>query len=480
MYDKLIFERSKKGRVGITLPKTDIKDYALPKEHLTKRDLLLPEVSEVDVIRHYTNLSLKNYGVDRGIYPLGSCTMKYNPKINEELSKNPKFNNLHPLQPDVSSQGALELEYNLEKLLNEILGLKAFSFAPCAGAHGELTGLMMIKAYHEKNKDFKRKKIIIPDSAHGTNPASVAIVGFEVVNLQSTEDGTVDLEHLKELLDDEVAGMMLTNPNTAGLYEKDVCKITKLVHDAGGLMYYDGANFNALLGLAKPSDMGFDVIHLNLHKSFSTPHGGGGPGVGAVGVGEKLKTFLPNKHVKLENGLYVRKKEKDSIGSVSYFQGNYNVILKAYAYILSMGKENIRDVGEMAVLNANYVKACLEEYYEVPVKGAIMHEVVFNGLKSKKATTLDVAKRLLDYGFHPSTIYFPLLFSQSMMVEPVETESKETIDEFIDALIKIANEAEANPELLHNAPHTTPVRRLDEVLAARELKVKYRDLLWLM
>lgn len=477
MYDKLIYEISKEGRKGYSLPNDLVKDYELDSSLKRENELIMPEVSEVDVIRHYTKLSLKNYGVDQGFYPLGSCTMKYNPKINEELSSLNGFKNLHPLQDEDGIQGALEIYYNTNKMLSEITGLKEFTFNPFAGAHGELTGLMIMREYHIKRGDLKRTKIIVPDSAHGTNPASSSVCGLEVIEVASNPDGTVNIEKLKEVLNDEVAGIMLTNPNTVGIFEKDILEMSKLVHEAGGLLYYDGANLNALLGYARPGDMGFDIIHLNLHKTFSTPHGGGGPGSGPVGVCEKLVDLLPNPKVEKVNNQYRFKYSEDSIGSVSSFYGNFLVVIKAYVYILSLGKENISNVGKLAVLNANYVKESLKEYYKLPIDSKCMHEVVFDGLISEKATTLDVAKRLLDYGYHPPTIYFPLLFHQALMIEPTECESKETLDDFIEIMKTIAKEAESDPEMLHNAPHNTIVRRLDEVKAARFPVIKYRDTL---
>lgn len=476
MYDKLIFEISKKDRIGYSLPKEEVGSYELPDNLKRTEDLLMPEVTELDVVRHFTNLSQKNYGVDQGFYPLGSCTMKYNPKVDEEVVTNPDFTHLHPLQPSSTVQGALEVYDTLNHYLCELTGMSGFTFNGFAGAHGELTGIMIMKEYHLRQNDSKRKKVIVPVSAHGTNPASSAIAGMEIVEVPANASGLVDLDELKKVLNDEVAGMMLTNPNTLGLFEKDILKISKMIHQNGSLMYYDGANLNALLGVVRPFDMGFDIIHLNLHKTFATPHGGGGPGSGPVGVRKDLVDYLPNPQVrkagrKLE--LYYNPK---SIGSISGFYGNYLVVLKAFAYLLSLGKENVSNVARFAVLNANYVKESLKDYYKLPIVDTCMHEVVFDGLKSEKATTLEVAKRLLDYGYHPPTIYFPLLFHQSLMIEPTESESKETLDAFIETMIKIAKEAEETPELLQTAPHSTPVRRLDDVNAARNPIVKYRDI----
>jgi len=477
MYDKLIFELSRKGRIGYSLPKSEVKDYALDEKLTRNTNLDMPEVSEVDVVRHYTNLSKKNYGVDQGFYPLGSCTMKYNPKINEEVASNPKFTKLHPLQPITTTQGALEIYYETSKMLAELTGLAEFTFNSYAGAHGETVGIMIMRQYHMNRGDYKRTKVIVPDSAHGTNPATVSVCGMEVIQVDSTSEGTVDLEKLKALLNDEVAGIMLTNPNTLGIFEKDICEIARLVHENGSLLYYDGANLNALLGLFRPGDMGFDIMHINLHKTFSTPHGGGGPGSGPVGVKKELVHLLPNPRVKKgENGYYLEYSE-DAIGSISGFYGNFLVVLKAYTYLHTLGKENIKNVAYYSVLNANYIKESLKDEYKLPITGLCKHEVVFDGLKEGDATTLDVAKRLLDFGYHPPTVYFPLVFHQSIMIEPTEVESKETLDEFINVMKEIAKEAKENPEILKTAPHTTVVRRLDEAKAARQPKLKYKDLL---
>ena len=477
MYDKLIYEISKPGRIGYSLPKSEVKNYELDSKFVRKSSFDMPEVTELDVVRHYTNISQKNYGVDQGFYPLGSCTMKYNPKINDEVVNNPLFTKIHPLQPSFTTQGALKVYYDTSKMLAELTGLEEFTFNPYAGAQGEAVGIMIMKQYHINRGDFKRTKVIVPDSAHGTNPATVTVCGMEVVQVDSTTDGIVDVEKLKTLLNDEVAGIMLTNPNTLGIFERDICEISKLVHDCGGLLYYDGANLNALLGLYRPGDMGFDITHINLHKTFSTPHGGGGPGSGPVGVTKELVHLLPNPRVIKDGEEFKLDYGKDSIGSISGFYGNFLVVLRAYTYLLTLGKENMKNVAKLAVLNANYIKEALKNDYVLPIKGLCKHEVVFDGLKSGKATTLDVAKRLLDYGYHPPTIYFPLVFHQAMMIEPTEVESKETLDDFIDVMKKIAREAEENPELLKTAPHTTVVRRLDEVKAAKHPKVKFKDLL---
>jgi glycine dehydrogenase subunit 2 len=495
LYGNLIFELSKKGRKGYSLPQDYDRTHTtaeLPEALRRKEAARLPECDELTVVRHYTNLSHNNFGVNDGFYPLGSCTMKYNPVINEEIAGLKAFAGLHPLQPAVTCQGALEVYYNLQESLAELAGLKEFTLNPCAGAHGELTGLMVIRAYHESRQDAARTKVLIPDSAHGTNPASAAVCGLEVVEVKSLADGTVDVEHLRQLLDEmggEVAAMMMTNPNTLGIFEPRVLEITELVHKAGGLMYYDGANLNALLGECRPGDMGFDVMHINLHKTFSTPHGGGGPGSGPVGVREGLEQFLPTPRVKKVvvnydtpedgstewEGFMVDWGTKSSLGSIGNFFGNFGVMLKAYAYILSLGSENIKEVGPLATLNANYIKESLKGDYLLPIKGLCKHEVVFDGLadKSTGVTTMDVAKRLLDYGYHAPTIYFPLLFHESLMIEPTENESKETIDAFIAVMRKIAEEAKTEPELVKTAPHNTPIGRVDDVLAAKQPVTTY-------
>lgn len=444
-YDKLVLELSQSGRTGFSLREAH-SEVQLPENLKRKTALNLPEVSEPDVVRHYTNLSQMNFGVDTGFYPLGSCTMKYNPKINEELARIPEFTGAHPL---MHSEGLEEVYRLADKYLAAITGMSHFTFQPCAGAHGELTGLMLMRAYHESRGDEKRKRIIVPDSAHGTNPASAAMCGLDVVVVKSGENGLVDVESLKPLLGDDLAGIMLTNPNTLGLFERDIKEIASLVHDCGGLLYYDGANMNPLLGVVRPGDMGFDIMHLNLHKTFSTPHGGGGPGSGPVGVNEKLAGLLPTIRT-------------------SGFHGNTGVIIKALAYILSLGREHIRLAGKLATLNANYIKESLRDSYLLPIDSICKHEFVFDGLREPNGvTTLDVAKRLLDYGFHAPTIYFPLLFHQTIMIEPTETESKETMDGFIEVMEKIAREAKEDPEPLKTAPHNTPVSRPDETLAAR-------------
>ncbi len=477
---QLIFEMSRSGRTGVSFPECDVPgksiEEMLSAQLLRESSLELPEVSEVDLVRHFTKLSTENFGVDSGFYPLGSCTMKYNPKVNEAMARLSGFANVHPLQSEQTVQGCLELMYETGRMLSEITGMDAFSLQPAAGAHGEMTGLMMIKAYHENRGDVKRRNIIVPDSAHGTNPASAALAGFDIVNVRSDENGMVDLGALAELLCDETAGLMLTNPNTLGLFDTNIKQIADMVHKAGGLLYYDGANMNAIMGISRPGDMGFDVVHLNLHKTFSTPHGGGGPGSGPVGVKKELAAFLPKPVInKTEKGFVPDNDRPLSIGKVRSFYGNFGVIVKAYAYMLTMGAEGLKEASEAAVLSANYIRAKLRGHYDLPYDTACMHEVVFSGKKQKESgvSALDVAKRLIDYGFHPPTVYFPLIVKEAMMIEPTETESRETLDEFIKAMISIAQEAEENPEAVKNAPSTTAVSRPDEGKAARETVLKY-------
>ncbi len=485
-YGTLIFELSREGRRGYSLPKNELAEHdmnALPAHLLRGQEPELPQVDELTVVRHYTNMSNNNFGVDTGFYPLGSCTMKYNPKINEEMCAHRDFTGLHPLQDVYSVQGALEVYYNLQHFLAELAGMKEFTLNPFAGAHGELTGLMVMRSYHASRGDVKRTKVIVPDSAHGTNPASAAVCGLDVVVVKSRPDGTVDVDDLRPLLDDTIAGMMMTNPNTLGIFEHSIAEIAKLVHDCGGLMYYDGANLNPMLGKVRPGDIGFDIMHINLHKTFSTPHGGGGPGSGPVGVREGLEQFLPNprvvRHDEGELGhSYTIECTDDSLGSVSGFLGNFGVMMRAYAYILTLGREHIKQVGPLSTLNANYVKEELRDAFELPIDGVCKHEFVFDGLKDKSigVTTLDVAKRLLDYGFHAPTIYFPLLFHEAMMIEPTENESRETLDAFIEVMHKIAREAAEQPDMVKSAPHHTPVRRLDDTQAALHPIVTYREL----
>ncbi len=478
-YDKLIFDISQEGRKGYTLPHSEFSRKSLDDVYLRDDCPGLPEVSELDVVRHFTNVSFKNFGIEKGFYPLGSCTMKYNPKINQDIANMPGFSQIHPYQPLDTVQGILKIYDETQRMLSEISGLHTYSLNPYAGAHGELVGLMIIKAYHESRNDFNRTKIIVPDAAHGTNPASATVCGFQSVEVKSNRDGSVSVEDLKSVLGDDIAGIMLTNPNTLGMFEKDILEIAKLVHEAGGLLYYDGANLNPILGKVRPGDMGFDIMHINLHKTFSTPHGGGGPGSGPVGVTKALAPFLPQPVIRKVNDTYtIDDHVIDSLGQISHFYGNIGVAIKAYAYILSNGKEHLPEIAAFSVLNANYIKESLKDLYLLPVEGVCKHEFVFDGLKDKSTgvTTLDVAKRLLDYDVHPPTIYFPLLYKESLMIEPVETESKQTIDQFIAIMRTIAQEAKDTPELVKNAPYNTVVKRLDEALAARKPIVKYKDL----
>lgn len=460
LYGNLIFELSRKGRRGYSLPKNRFGVYEIPQLIQRKKEPELPECDELTVVRHYTNLSGNNFGVDNGFYPLGSCTMKYNPCIDEEVAALPAFQNLHPLQPADSVRGAEAVCTLLKQSLCELTGMKAFTLRPFAGAHGELVGLMIIRAYHESRGDERRLKVIVPDSAHGTNPASAAVCGLEVVEVKSLDDGTIDTTHLRTLVEEqgeEIAAMMMTNPNTLGLFEKRIPEIAEMIHDCGGLLYYDGANFNPMLGVCRPGDMGFDVMHLNLHKTFSTPHGGGGPGAGPVGVRDGLQEFFPE---------------------VSPYHGNFAVLMRAYAYILSLGREHVKEVGPLATLNANYVKESLKDLYRLPIEGLCKHEFVFDGLadKSTGVTTMDVAKRLLDYGYHAPTIYFPLLFHESLMIEPTEVESKDTLDGFIDVMRRIAHEAVEHPNDVKTAPHHTPIGRVDDVEAAKHPIVTFKQL----
>lgn len=478
LYGNLIFELSHEGRKGYSLPENTFGNYELPLCARRKSDAELPQCDELTVVRHYTNHSENNFGVNNGFYPLGSCTMKYNPIVNEETAAMPGFAALHPLQPAGTCQGALEAYYNMQKALSDITGLSEFTLNPFAGAHGELTGLMIIRAYHQHNEDHKRTKVLVPDSAHGTNPASAAVCGLEVVEVKSTPDGLVDVDDLKTHLDDTIAAMMMTNPNTLGLFESDIPEIARLVHECGALMYYDGANLNPMLGACRPGDMGFDVMHINLHKTFSTPHGGGGPGSGPVGVGKGLEQFLPRPRVVKDGSEYKMDTEYAGI-SVGEFLGNFATMLRAYTYILSLGKENLPMVGPLATLNANYIKESLKDAYELPITGVCKHEFVFNGLKDKSTgvTTMDVAKRLLDYGYHAPTIYFPLLFHEAMMIEPTENESIDTLDCFIDVMHRIAREAAETPDIVKTAPHNTPIGRVDDVLAAKHPILTYKQMI---
>jgi len=480
---KLIFEKNVKGSNSFTLPPCEVPEVELkqeiPGDLLRDSDLPLPELSEVEAVRHYTALSHRAYGVDDGLYPLGSCTMKYSPKINEWAARLPGFTAIHPCQAEESVQGALELLYNMEEMLCEIAGMDAFTLQPAAGAHGEMTGVMMIKAFHQHRGDHKRKKMMVPDSAHGTNPATANVVGYDVVEVKSNERGLVDIDDLRLKMNDEIAGLMLTNPNTLGLFEEEIEEIAKIVHDGGGLLYYDGANLNGIMGVARPGDMGFDVVHFNLHKTFSTPHGGGGPGSGPVGVKAILADFLPVPLVEKNGDKYSFQYERPlSIGKVKNFYGNFGVIVKAYAYIKAVGAQGIREACQHAVLNANYLRHHLSQYYHVPFNKICKHEFIANSKEQMEAhhvSTLDIAKRMMDYGYHPPTVYFPLIVKEAMMIEPTETESRERLDEFIQAMAEIARESAKEPELVLNAPHSTVVHRLDEVTAARKPVVKWED-----
>ena len=481
--EPLIVELSSPGREGVRFPDLDVPAAPLP-EGLLREDLPLPEVSEVDVVRHYTRLSHFNHAVDINFYPLGSCTMKYNPKINEAVSRLPGFAHLHPLQPEETAQGALRLMYELQEALQEITGFAACSLQPAAGAHGELTGVHMIWAYHQDRGDTQRNKILVPDSAHGTNPASSAMSGFRVVEIPSDERGNIDLAALKAECDDTVAGLMLTNPNTLGLFEEHLLEVIETVHAAGGLVYGDGANLNALLGIAKPGELGFDVMHLNLHKTFATPHGGGGPGSGPVVCAPHLADFLPGPVVVVKEEatddlppLYGFRMPPKSIGRVKSFHGHFGVMVKAFAYIMMLGAGGLRQVAEDAVLNANYLRVRLQDAYHIPYNRICMHEFVAEGRwkDAPDVHALDIAKRLMDFGFHPPTNYFPLIVHEALMIEPTETESKETLDAFAEAMLQIAGEAHTNPEVLHSAPHATPFGRVDEVKAAKELILTWMD-----
>jgi glycine dehydrogenase subunit 2 len=472
-----IYELSSAGRNGVTFPASDVPRTRLP-DSLLRADLPLPELAEVDVIRHFTGLSKFNYSVDGGFYPLGSCTMKYNPKINEDVARLPGFAYTHPLQPVESVQGNLALMFQLQEWLKEISGFSAVTLQPAAGAHGELTGVLIMRAYHTVCGDTKRNKMLIPDSAHGTNPASSSMSGLEVLQVPSDERGNVDLAALKSACDVTVVGLMLTNPNTLGLFDEHIEEVIQIVHACGGLVYGDGANLNALLGIVRPGDLGFDLMHFNLHKTFSTPHGGGGPGSGPVGVSEKLADFLPSPIIGLvkeqageQPALLGFLTPGKSIGRVKAFNGQFGMFVRAYTYIAMHGPEGLRQIAEYAVLNANYIKALLKGKYHIPYDRACMHEFVAEGqwTDAPGIRALDVAKRLMDYDFHPPTNYFPLIVHEALMIEPTETESKVTLDRFVDALVKIAEEARSQPELLKEAPHNTPFGRMDEVKAAREL-----------
>jgi glycine dehydrogenase subunit 2 len=469
-----LYELSVRGRCGIDLPAPDVPETALPENELAA-DCDLPEVSQLDVVRHYLALSERNFGIDTGFYPLGSCTMKYNPKVNEQIARLPGFSDTHPLQDTDSVQGNLALMFSLQEWLAEIGGFAGIALQPAAGAHGEFTGLLMMRAYHHDRGEGDRTRILIPDSAHGTNPASTTMAGFTAVELPSDARGNVDIDAVRAACDGTVAGIMMTNPNTLGLFEEHIGEVVRLVRDCGGLVYGDGANMNALAGIARPGDLGFDVMHFNLHKTFATPHGGGGPGAGPVGVSARLIDFLPGPVIDVERSdgsapRYVLSSPTKSIGRVSTFWGNFGMFVRAYAYIRRHGGEGLRANSEHAVLNANYLRMRLRDTFHVPFDRINMHEFVCQGaVESTGVRALDISKRLLDYGFHPPTNYFPLIVPEALMIEPTETESKPTLDAFVDALRAIAAEAQSDPALVKNAPHSTPVRRLDEVRAARQL-----------
>jgi glycine dehydrogenase subunit 2 len=479
MAAKLIFEESRTGRRAYSIPGVDVPiqpiDTLIPDKFQRTSAPRLPEVSENQAVRHYVNLSVKNHHVDKDFYPLGSCTMKYNPKVNEDMARLPGFAMLHPLQVEPKIQGALELMYRLDKMLCGIFGMAAVSLQPVAGSQGELAGLLIARKYHEQQGDI-RTKVLIPDSAHGTNPASVRIAGFEAVPVASTERGRVDLDDLRSKLDTSVAAIMLTNPNTLGLFEDDIETIAALVHEQGGLLYMDGANLNALMGIARPGDMGFDIVHTNLHKTFSTPHGGGGPGSGPVGVVEKLIPYLPSPRIREQDGVYFLESPDDaSIGRFHAFYGNFGMMVRAYTYIRMLGREGVAAVSRNAIINANYLRTLLQDVYPVPHPGPCMHEFVASGefLRVHDIRTTDVAKRLLDFGFHAPTTYFPLIVKEALMIEPTECESREDLERFADAMLQIAKEAETDPDKLREAPVTTPVSRLQEAQAARNLDIRY-------
>lgn len=472
---KLLFEKSVAGRGCSLLPQCDVPTVAVPATVARQAALRLPELSEIDLSRHYSELGKQVHGVNDGFYPLGSCTMKYNPAVHEEVAALPGFSTIHPLQPEHTVQGALGVMVKAEELLCEVTGMDTVTFQPAAGAHGEFTGLLLIKAYHRLRGDTARTKVIVPDSAHGTNPATAAMVGFTVVNVPSGPDGCVDLDKLRDAIGPDTAGLMLTNPNTLGLFDKNILEITKIVHDAGGLNYYDGANLNAIMGMARPGDMGFDVVHLNLHKTMSTPHGGGGPGSGAVGAKSILAPFMPNRHPVKAGEHYIFEDPPHTIGSVKAFYGNFAITLRALAYMLTLGGEGLRDASRTAVLNANYMKHLLTPHCKMASDNICMHEFVMSLEEVKKETgvsAMDLAKSMLDYGMHPPTMYFPLIVHEALMLEPTETESKETLDWAAQVIISLLQKAKTDPQSLHDAPLTTPVGRPDEVMAARNPKLR--------
>src|SRR5690625_1802471 len=471
----LIFERSQEGRTSYNLPALDVPEVNLEEElddaYVRKVDAELPEVDELELMRHYTGLSNRNYGILSGFYPLGSCTMKYNPVINEDIARLPGFSHIHPYQDTKQVQGALELMYDLQEHLEEITGMHEITLQFVAGSQGEWTSLMIIKAYHEANGDFDRNEVIVPDSSHGTNPASATIAGFKTVEVKSNEKGLVDVEDLKRVVSDKTAALMLTNPNTLGLFETEIVKMAEIVHEAGGKLFYDGANLNAIMGYSRPGDMGFDAVHLNLHKTFTGPHGGGGPGSGPIGVSEELAKFLPKPVVRKNDGVYELDYDRpDSIGMVKNYYGNFGINVRSYTYIRTLGAEGLKKASEYAVLNANYIMRSLQEKYELPFTQHCKHEFVISGNKQKAlgVRTADIAKRLMDFDIHPPTVYIPLMVGEAMMIEPTETESKEALDHFINTRLQIADEAENNPDIIHEAPHKTSVKRLDETRASRK------------
>ncbi len=481
MTEPLLIELSSAGRQGFSLPELDVPAQELPDQELLRQELPLPELSELDVVRHFVHLSRLNYAVDVGFYPLGSCTMKYNPKVNEEAARLPGFSQIHPRLPERLVQGALQLMYRLQQYLAEIGGMDAVTLHPAAGAHGELTGMMIVRAYHVHRGDYNRTEVLVPDSAHGTNPATASICGYKVITVRSDGRGNIDLDHLRSLVSERTAALMLTNPNTLGLFEEHILEVTETIHQAGGLVYGDGANLNAILGIVKPGDLGFDIIHFNLHKTFSTPHGGGGPGAGPVGVKAFLADFLPDPvvDVRSEGGRdeYYFRHPPRSIGKVRSFFGNFGVHVRAYTYIRSLGPDGLRQVAEDAVLAANYLLTLLKDIYDLPYDRRCMHEFVLSGKRYRQeygVKTLDIAKRILDYGMYAPTVYFPLIVEEALMIEPTETESKETLDRFAEVLKAIAWEAATEPERVRMAPHNTPVRRLDDALAARKPDLRWR------
>lgn len=476
---KLLMDRSIEGKVGATMPSIDVPLQTLPNKKFLRENLAMPEVSENEIVRYFSSISQMNFSIDHNFYPLGSCTMKYNPKLNDDIAGFPGFNEIHPLQNINTIQGALEIMFDLQNILAEITGMSGTSLAPMAGAEAELAGMLMIRAYHRNREDFKRKKVIIPDSAHGTNPASAVMAGFEVISIPTDTNGNTDLEALKNVVDASTAGLMLTQPSTLGLFDTNILEVVKIINSNGGLIYGDGANLNAILGKVKPGEIGFDVVHSNLHKTFTQPHGGGGPGAGAIMVSDKLIDFLPDPIVTKDKiDKFDLSKPRKSIGKMGAFHGNFGALVRAYSYIRTLGKEGINNISEDAVINANYLRIKLKDTLDLPYDRICSHEVVFSAKTIKEkygVNALDIAKRLIDYDIHPPTMYFPLTVEEALLVEPTETESKETLDEFIETVKTICEEAKTNPNLLHNAPHNTPNTRLNEALAARNPKLNWRN-----